>query len=442
MKLAILLAAVVGCGGKRGPDVTQHVPAVAASEVLAVTSAPGAAPPLVVIVDDAGKLAIGAAETWSELATFDASSAKPIDVDQLDKLMRQAEALGWKPQEVRDHAGKPLAAAASSDDPLRADNDTSGGAGTAMKLDEGMWGKHRLPRVQRVNAAGGFGNLGFSRAPHDYPERQASIVGEVVDDHRLKPVQSALVLASPHAKATAMIAAIGATRGAIAVAHAGKLAALRLQFLRDPMVDDRLPPWLELRVSAGKLELEDVPDAPIALPAKPDTATLKAALATAFARRGLDPMAAIDVLVSPDLDAQGLVDLLVVLDLAGARAIGLGSMPVGPELGLRGHRIRHTTIGLLALDGNLDQQSVRRLLAAEPAVVACYTTALATKPELAGHVDAKFAIDAKGATRAIEVYGVDDDLDRCVAAHVKQLGFARGPATVTVQYFLNPDYLQ
>lgn len=168
-----------------------------------------------------------------------------------------------------------------------------------------------------MDIAGGFGEVPSLGGGADLDLRQASVAGEVVD--KLVPTQPAVVLADLHANARAMIAAVMMSRGVIGVSHNGVVAALRLQFL-----DDRAPRpnehWADLRVGA---ELEFRPQDGGTTITVADVAALQAAYKAAH----LEPYRVVDVLVAPNVDAQHLVDVLVSLEHAGARAIGLGELP-------------------------------------------------------------------------------------------------------------------
>jgi hypothetical protein len=97
--------------------------------------------------------------------------------------------------------------------------------------------------------------------------------------------------------------------------------------------------WIEVRFTATGLELEAVPEVPTVVAwtggALPDFA---ATLRLVAKKRDVQTNGPVDVLVDRDTDVQRLVDVLVALDAAGARRIGLGWHPDSPAAKLRGRR--------------------------------------------------------------------------------------------------------
>jgi len=187
--------------------------------------------------------------------------------------------------------------------------------------------------------------------------------------------------------------------------------------------------WLEVRVGPDALELEAVPDVPVRVPwpvVGGDRVALQQAYAAVRAARQLTARPDVDVLVTADTDVQRLVDVLVALDAVGARVIVMGSAPTGDELGKRGRRIAMGRLGYPSSVGDLDKAEIRRVFRANlPAFEACYTTALATQPALAGTVVARFFIKPDGTVAEAQVDGVIADVAACVLPIVRGLSFPK-----------------
>jgi hypothetical protein len=330
MQLRYLLIAVVACksSGTDSPAKTHEQPAVqapAAHLPLAAVTADDAVAkvsgptPLLVLVDEAGKVTFAVGPAWSELAGFD-PTGKTTVVDNLDdarKELSMANHHEWSPQQrlaalrgedVTETAAQQKITEAEANEPTP----------TALD-DDGKMSRH-TPLSEQEKHALTSGELGSFGPPFDAKNglfgdsRRAQAAGEVVDT--LAPNQPALVLANPRAKASALVTAVMLTQGLIGVTHGGGVTALRIQFLR--VLSNAIgPKWLEVHVGP-KLEFQASQDAPATAVAD------NAALEAAYKAAKTDPYMVVDVLVAPDVETQHLVDVLVALEHAGARAIGLG----------------------------------------------------------------------------------------------------------------------
>ena len=149
------------------------------------------------------------------------------------------------------------------------------------------------------------------------------------------------------------------------------------------------------------------------------------------------------MLVDQDADAQRLVDLLVALDAAGVRLVGIGAAPLdgSDEASRRGHRNPTIAIGQPVLQGDLDRAKVRAIVReAQPKLLACYTAALAGQTELTGVVQVQFYVGPKGKVTSAQASGVDPAVANCIAGVVKALAFpaVKGGAQVNYPFVLRP----
>ena len=460
MKVRVVwLAAVLGCHGRPAP-APQSVGSGAALPVVtdasAVVTTPSTPPPVLVLVTaettfgPKSRVRLATAASWSAIARVDPAHATPIDLMEAASLLREAAMDGWTPAHTIEQIGKPSDLVATEDvntrayddDPPPPPPDDDDPSGTAMALDKPAHPPD--PRSKELAAAGGFGVRGMSLRGDtgwgsgtigDLPMRMADVVGEVVADRRLSAKTPALVLAAPQASARSLIWVLGDTEGALVVVHDGQVTALRTQFVEENRNNGEVP-WIELRVPGnGTYQLEAVADAPVTLHAPGE---LAAALAKLRADHKLDPWNPIDILVGPDLTAQQLVDLIVAADRAGAHAIGLGSMPEGNDLAVRGHPIRDFMLRQVVIDGDVDRHPVQVALK-EPPLQACYEAALATHPALEGRIDVAFSIAADGTTSGITATGVDDGVDQCMAKAIATLRVpAHGRARATAIFLVAP----
>ena len=490
----VAIALVAACkGGKDAKDKGTTPPSQPAKASLAGPKVDTAAvlakddgkPPFLYLVDDKGEVRLAAAASWADLdAGKLKTSKKPGPLDPMHRFVLEQHGLGQDPvasiAQWDEYASSDVALDLASleeranpsatDDPPppeeadRPDDgeDESGGTGTAMALEEGKMGKKdadraegqyqmkkntddpQLAREQAIEQArvGGIGHLGtggafasLSESSNDgSPSRVAHVTGAVAEDGKLQRLR-AMVVVPPALKATKLIEIVRETEAAIAVSHAGKLRPLRLDFgVRDAAQAPESPYWLEARVSANGIVVEAVPDKPIEITS---IAELAQALAEARKLRGAADDAQVDVLVDADIDAQRLVDLLVALDTAGVRTIGMGPMPPPAEIARRGKRIPTATLGQPNAQGELDKAVIRRVVRASlPKVEACYTKALANNAALAGTVSAQFFILPSGKVATASAEGVDPELSKCVASVIKSLEFPKpkGRDGVQVNY--------
>lgn len=459
-----LLFLAAACKGGKSPPSPQRpdarptadatparlaVPEVAVASALATVEG---APPHLVLLDDSGQVRVAAAESWADLDANRLHIARrAMPLPRADISMRESFGLGKAPRDtiatldqsddrdvtadlaVLDEA--PTAADLADDPPPPDDGaDEGGGTGTAMALEEGAMGA-RDPADPQLPRKHGRTSLGLRwQGHHDadqkpsaggYPERAATIEGVVMEDGKLDPLR-AMVFVAPTMKATKLIDALRETSMAIAVAHAGKIRPLRLQFAHHdgPLLD--MEYWLEARVSAKRIVVEAVPDMPIEL-ASFDAKALAAAVEKARVTRGAEAYAPVDVLVDADVDAQRLIDVAVALDTAGVRLIGMGPAPSAEELAQRGKRIPRAVVGVPSAVGDLDKAIIRQVIkASHRKVEACYTAALVAEPKLAGTVTAHFVIGQTGKVASSTASGVDPSLAMCIARVIRPLEFPRG----------------
>lgn len=426
-------------------------------EVATVLAKEPGKPPYLLVVDDRGAR-VGAAATWAALDGGQIALTKePGPVDQIERYLREDFALGRDPSETVARLDAPRGSLAHGDPPppppeeeaLPDDGaEDSGGTGTAIALEDPQLARQRA--IEQARAAGILGSAALGGGPafvsltsragpseDGAPSRLADVEGTVVEDGRLEPLRT-LILIAPAAKATRLIEVLRDTAGAIAVAHAGKIRPLRLQFATRERVPGRY--WLEARVTMTSLVVEAVPDAPIEVA---DPKELAAALDKARTTRGADAGAPVDVLVDAGVDVQRMIDVVVALDVAGVRAIGLGAAPGADELARRGRRNPTALLGAPSSMGELDKATIRRLVrAAKANVLACYTTALAAKPELQGTVVARFRITPNGRVASATATGVDREVASCIAAVIEGLEFPRpndgGSVQVSYPFTLQP----
>ncbi len=431
---------------------------------------------IVAFVDDTGAKIAVPPSSWARLASPDlAKSAKSISYENLEPSTKMAELQGADVV-VASNGKADLGAvedtatrhgAANQDDPPpppdedKPDdgNEESGGTGTAMALDEGKMGKKDgANKAKMAHSAarrtGAFASLVGSNKSTGWgttappagtsPDRVSVVGGEIVAADSLNR-ERAVLLASPTMKATNLIKAIGLSDGVIAVNQHGSVRALRISFKAPRDADsvassDDRERWIEVRVKRDGAAIEVVPDVPAAIAftaGKLDIKALGAAITAARAKRKLDASVPVDVLVDGDVDAQELVDALVALEAAGVAEVGLGMFPPLDQLALRGHRIPTAHFGRPKIEGgDVPNSPLRTALASHhPALLACYTTALATTPALDAKPEVAFDIASSGKVSNAKVTGVDQALGSCIASVVSTLALpklAGAKAHVTV----------
>ncbi len=476
ISIALGLAACSGAKNKTSPEqVTAKsvaaAPTVAVATVLATVEG---VPPYLVLLDEAGQARVGAAASWAELDANQLTvTRRAMSLAHADRYMRDDFGLGKPPMDTiatLDESGDGGGASdlavlegvappwdLAGDDPPPPeeegidDGDLGGGTGTAMALEDGKMGRAagheaqrshtgpQLGRHQAIEAARNAGILGPSTEAA--PLRIAAIEGAVMEDGKLDQLRG-MVCIAPTAKATKLIDAVYQTDMAIAVLHAGKLRPLRLQFGERYATGSDSDFWLEARVSAKRVVIEAVPDVPIELAAL-DPKELAAALAKARSTRGADAGAPVDVLVDADVDAQRLIDVVVALDTAGVRMLGMGPAPSREQLGRRGKRIPRVVAGRPTAMGDLDKALIRRVVgSSDDKLKGCYEKALLVQPQLAGAMMVELTISSKGKVVSSAATGVDPALARCIADVIKTLEFPKpndgGSVQVSYPFTLRP----
>jgi hypothetical protein len=487
--IALVAACKSGKEAGKGPETVQNAangaiptPKVTVATVLAKDDGK---PPFLLLVDDMGTVRLAAARTWADLDANKLQIAKKTaKLGLLDRYVREDYAMGRDPIDAVkswDEEGDTdidlssledttTRTGAAQDDPPPPeedkpdDGDESGGTGTAMALDEGKMGNKdsdraegqykmqkvedpQLARQQAIDQAraagilgsravvGGAGMGAFAKlAPNEdgTPSRVAEVEGVVVKDGKLERLR-AMIFIAPTAKATKLIDAVRDTDDAIAVSYNGKIRPLHLQFGGRDSANAPSPDWLEARVSAKGVVVEAVPDKPFEVTALDQ---LGAAMEKVRAARGGE-FAPIDVLVDPDVDVQRLVDVVVALDVAGAKVIGMGPAPSTEQLARRGHRIPMTALGQPNAQGDLDKAEIRRVVkGALRKITYCYEKALLASPTLEGTVQVQFFIKPDGTVPTAAASGVDPEVATCVGNVIKSLAFPKpkGGGGVQVNY--------
>ena len=442
--------------------LAQTLALVKVDAASALTAEDPIALPLVVILDDSGAPHVAAASSWKAIAAIDIAKTRSAALDSIDRHAREGRLLGKTPEETLKSWSKDetdavgSAARMQEDDPPppeqedKPDDEESAGTGTAMALDEGKMGKkdRHAERGPLLSA------LSSPRKPElddGSPWRLATVGGEIIEDGRLTPAR-AVIVPLARTPATKVIEAIGYLNGPIAVAHAGGVRLLRIDFMpsRDAtgfgpngeaswgtIGTGELPRWFEARVSAKGLVIEAVPDVPLEVSSL-DPKLISETLGKARAQRGIaDDTAPVDVLVDADVGAQRLVDVLVAFDAAGVRAIGLGNAATAEDMKRRGKRMPMVRIGQPNAQGDLDKAMIRKVVKDSlDAIQHCYDVALQKTPTLAGTVMVQFFISPDGKVKASSASGVDPTLAKCVADAVKTFVFPkpRGGGGVQVNY--------
>jgi hypothetical protein len=356
-----------GSGGGGGAAFVASLPQVTTADAVLVPT--GKPPEILVLVADDGSLRLAAAPaTWVALGERDPrEGAKPVDLEIVRVVINDSRSLELDGERVMKDVPKPGALMGLSDPqdefpsedppPPEPEDDETGGYTGSNRLPEGKMGPAaEVARTRKHGPMGSMGALirsagsgadpvsagfGVKRDP-SLPVRQSDIVGPVIRGPSVEPAAYAVAIASPRAKATALIPVLGSAE-LIAVAHAGSIRVLRLAFPRGraaEVLED--PPFVEVRMWPLGLEIEAVPEVPSQVPRKGgyDPAAIAAAYHEAMAKRTLDKDHPVDVLVSPETTVQELIDVVVALELAGATVIGLGQVPGkgDPEAQKRGHR--------------------------------------------------------------------------------------------------------
>ncbi len=489
MRVLVAIALLAACGGKSkelevaAQQAAKEAVSVPKVDVAAMLATEPTRPPFLLIIGDKDAR-LAAAETWGDVDKGELKIAKhPGPLDVLDRRNREYFAMGRSPSAEAvaswdEEAGAPAADLAqledtttrqgtgAQDDPPPPEEDDkpddgeeeSGGTGTAMVLEEGKMGKKdsdraegqykmeknredpQLARQQALEQARAAGILRggprsgevLARSREDgQPSRQALVAGTVMEDGKLDELRTLLLIA-PTAKASRVIEVVRATQGAIAVSHGGKIRPLRVHFQLREGTKPAPPYWVEARVRKTGISVEAVPEAAVEIT---DLKQLAGALDKTRKARGAEPASPVDVLVDPEIDAQKLIDVIVALDQAGVRTIGLGLTPSATELARRGKRIPWISAGQPTAQGDLDKGIIRRVIKANLSkIAACYEQQLATKPELAGTVQSQFFIAPNGRVANATASGVDGEVSSCIGTVIKGLEFPKPKGGVQVNY--------
>ncbi|MBL0215154.1 MAG: AgmX/PglI C-terminal domain-containing protein [Myxococcales bacterium] len=494
----VVVAAVLVSGACKGKDRVKGAapdPATVAAMAPKVSTATVLAnedghPPVLYLVDATGTIRLAAATSWADLdARTLRVASKTTPIELVDRFVREQYAFGKAPlesvtswDELSDldidlaSLEDTRPSMALDDPPPPEEEETpddgeeeSGGTGTMVTLDEGKMGKKdsdraegqykmlkdsddpQLARQQALEWArstairGSDALLPYAARDKPLPNadgsptRVAEVAASVAVDGKLLGLRSMILIAAS-AKATSLIDLVRETDGAIAVSHEGKIRPLHLQF---GVRDDTAPvEWLEARVSTQAVVIEAVPDAAIEV-ATLDGTQLAEALDRARSARDADPFAPVDVLVDADVDVQRLIDVVVALDLAGVRVIGMGAAPSTEELARRGHRVPKVSFGQPNVQGDLDKVSIRRALKSGIwKIRACYAKALVDNPGLYGTVVVQFFIMPSGDVANASAVGVDPSVAECVGGVVKALTFPKpkggGGAQVNYPFTMRP----
>jgi hypothetical protein len=338
--------------------------------------------PVLVIVDARGEYHAAAPPLrWQELGTYQLEATNPLDVSRLDRILAEGRGLARTPREIVADLAAPandeidielstsMDHSTSVDDPPPPEEedlpddgaDETGGTGTALAPDEGRMGRKDSDRAEgqykmrrnqddpqlaaqqakeraRAAALEAKGLFRGSRVPSrttTKPTRVSTTSGFIDPDEKL-PFQSATIVAHPTAKAAAVVALLAKGVGdSILVAHGKDVRPLRLLFGREGVEPSRKS-WIEVRAHQGAFIVQGVPGTPQRAPVP--RAQLAGPYAAFVADARFGKASPVDVLVDDELTAQGLIDVLVALDRAGARSISVGHVPApgSPQATLRG----------------------------------------------------------------------------------------------------------
>jgi hypothetical protein len=240
---------MVACKGEppRGPTLVSRVPHVDKLDVVAAEPPDTLPPPLVVVVDGAGKLGVTAGPAkWSALATYAPPQAlRTIEVALLESLVMESAGLGTRArdnlgsldQRARDRAG-----AARSHDELPPPEPPDDGPDDVEPTQRMVRNKEVTETTSpaRTSARGRYSGLdgGFKYEtagtpppgnpsgwwprpmPPLPPGHLVSVIGEPIAN---VVATQAVVAADPEAKASAMVDAIAAAEGSVLVEVSGAL---------------------------------------------------------------------------------------------------------------------------------------------------------------------------------------------------------------------------
>lgn len=441
-----------------GPPLVTRIPHVDAVEVLAAAPVDTLPPPVVVLVDAAGKLGIAAGPAkWSGLAAY-APPAKPRAVTEalLDRLVLESAAFGKRARdELRSIARLEREMAEADKQPPPEDEpppeppepaedeveeeDLHGGHGMPMPPE-----KPRPPptyRGRHTDFAAGFrygvgpgppGHpVGSStlRFPEPRPERFASVIGEPLP---AVLAAQAVIAVDPRAKGVALVRAVQHTEGSLLVEAGGTVRVLRVQFMHD--VETNAPPgmpFIDVRASVDGIEVEGVPSPATKLGW--DLPAVAKTIAALVAQPHFKT-AHVDIIVGEGVTAQQLVDLLVAVDRIGVPGIGIGELP---QRSASGWAVRGTWKRTVRIEPEGEREHRRVVTDAKPKLRTCYDDALVGDPTIAGEGSIVVAIDAKGVVTATNTT-LPPVVGDCMTAAIKGLAFPKGVARLIVNVKLRP----
>lgn len=439
-------------GGRAAYDwarAAATVPTVAVPTVLANDTTTS---PLLLIVDKAGEIRIGAAKSWTDLDTHkvhvatrvlgahnpDAFPTAGYEINEgppptilpfnlvtswdtfgggsLHDVVRAIRDNEEPPPEEEDDVEEPL-------DPLKARQ-------REVERARSQNAVRRFNPREEIRTVDGRPRLNTDGTPG----RLAEAEGVVADGGTLERTRAMIVMTAT-AKATALIELVRDTDAAIAVSYQGTLRPLHIEFGWVTGFGWRFEAddWIEARVSANGIVIEAVPDVPIE---NVELTQIGAAVERARTLRGTSTDAPVDVLVDADVDVQRLIDVVVALDTAGVRVIGMGSTPPPEELARRGHRTPTLALGqpVVSSIGPFDKRQIRQVMKRnKPLLRACFDRAIATNPEPYGTVSTQFLVKPDGRVGVAEATGVDPAISGCVLDVVKTLTFPQPKGGVEMQ---------
>ncbi|MBA3458882.1 MAG: AgmX/PglI C-terminal domain-containing protein [Deltaproteobacteria bacterium] len=264
------------------------------------------------------------------------------------------------------------------------------------------------------------------------------------------------VLVMPHSTtpATALAGVLEHLGGHVGVVGKGDaLGALRLAFRPRSAAridDEKRESWVELHLESAGIDIVSLPsNGQTTVPWVKHTVDEKelGAVVRGFGKE----LPGIDVLVTPEVPAQKLVDTLVSLDGLGVTVVGVGVSP-GPAKdrveAVKTARMSRasfhtataaTQIVRIVSHGDLEKPLIKEPVRAKlPELTACYDKVLATNPGVSGSVIAQFFITPHGKVASSSAQGLDPAVASCVADIIKQLEFTKprggGGAQVNVMF--------
>ena len=118
--------------------------------------------------------------------------------------------------------------------------------------------------------------------------------------------------------------------------------------------------------------------------------------------------------------------MLVALDAAGVRMIGMGTVPTGEEAKRRGKRVAILHIGTPNIQGDVSRDLLTAAIeGSRDKLLACYLAALVKTPNLVGTVQLQFFIARNGVAVSASASGLDTGVQTCVTDVVRALAFPK-----------------